>query len=58
MFFLAVLTWATLTTEPPRIVKVYATLEACLIVAQKQNTTAYGNVPAGKFICLEAKGDT
>ncbi len=58
MFFLAVLTWATLTKEPPRIVQVLPTLEACQIKARQAQHSADSWAPSGvKFICLEAKGE-
>jgi hypothetical protein len=58
MFFLAVLTWATLTTEAPVILKVFRTLDDCTVEASKRNNPVFppsdGSV---KFICLEARGD-
>jgi len=61
MFFLAVLVWATLSTEPPKIVHAYAHLDECLVAADKQNNSfpAAGpnaQVSPVRFICLEARG--
>ena len=53
MIFLAVLVWATLTTEPPKIVKAFKTMDECVIVATKQNSAAFGAGPQKvKFVCL------
>lgn len=59
MFFLAVLTWATLTTEAPRIVRVYKTLEECAAVRDQANKTwppsgPNHEPPAQRAICLKA----
>lgn len=58
MFFLAVLTWATLTTEPPKIVKVYKTLDECLAMASQQNKADLFGPPPQKWVCLQARGET
>ncbi len=58
MFFLAVLTWATLTSEAPKIVKPFATLEECQIQARHAQHNADSWAPSGvKFVCLEARGE-
>lgn len=58
MFFLAVLTWVTLTTEPPKIVGVFRTLDECLIAASKQNKADLFGPPPQKFVCMEMRGET
>ena len=57
VFFLAVLVWATLGTEPPKIVKVYTTLDDCLAMASKQNKADGFGPPRQKFVCLEMRGE-
>ncbi len=70
MFFLAVLTWATLTTEPPKIVGIFvndqphgealvaSAMDKCLIEAAKRNKADLFGPPAQKFICLQAVGES
>jgi hypothetical protein len=52
------LTWATLTTEAPVILKVFRTLDDCTVEASKRNNPVFrpsdGTV---KFICLRAMPD-
>lgn len=57
MFFLAVLTWATLATEPPKLIHFYKTLEECATEAQKQNLPSrFGDEAKVQYICLSLVG--
>jgi len=58
MFFLVMLTWATLGTEPPRVIKPYKTLDECLAAASKQNLSTSFGPPPWKFVCAEVRGET
>jgi hypothetical protein len=58
VFFLAILVWATLTTEPPKIVGAFKTLDECLIAASKANKADLFGPPTVKAVCLEARGET
>jgi hypothetical protein len=58
MFFLAVLTWATLTTEPPKIVHFYKTLDDCTAEASQRNHPNFPGVePKEMFVCLEVRAN-
>jgi hypothetical protein len=59
MFFLAVLTWATLATDAPKIVKPFASLENCQIAARQAQHQADFWAPSGvKYVCMEMRAET
>ncbi len=70
MFFLAVLTWATLTTEPPKIVGIFvndqphgealvaSAGDKCQIARQQaQHQADFFKAQEVRYICLEVIGD-
>jgi len=58
MFFLVVLVWSTLTTEPPKVVAVFKTLDECLATASKANKADLFGPPREKYVCAQARGET
>jgi hypothetical protein len=60
MFFLVVFTWATLTTEPPKVATgVFKTLDECLAAAsQKNHPPMPGLFPREKWACVQLRGET
>jgi hypothetical protein len=63
VFFLAFVTLATLTTEPPKIVSVYRTLEECEAMRTQKNKTWPATGPNStpsptSYFCLRAMPDT
>lgn len=60
MIFLALFTWATLTTEPPVIIKPFRTLDECLAEAAEKNSgrPRHTEQQEVKYICLSARGET
>ena len=58
MFFLAVIVWATLAKEPPKILGVYEHLEDCQAMAGKmRGAPMNGYLPPQRYICLQIMGD-
>lgn len=62
MFFLAFVVLATLTTEPPKIVRVYMTLDECMVAKDAKNRPHPSSGPNSvenplRYFCLKAMPD-
>jgi glycine betaine/choline ABC-type transport system substrate-binding protein len=62
MFFLAFVVVATMTTEAPKIVSVYRTLDECLVAKAAKNKTVPATGPNAtdgplRYFCLRAIPD-
>jgi hypothetical protein len=62
MFFLAFVVLATLTTEPPKIVQIYGTLDECVTAKDEKNyphPSTGPNAPPNpmRYFCLKAMPD-
>jgi hypothetical protein len=62
MFFLAFVVLATLTAEPPKIVRVYRTLDECMAAKDDKNNPHPSSGPNAqanplRYFCLKAMPD-